>query len=192
MTDIEAVLQDLKKCCLKSQIPYLLIGGIANIFHGSARVTRDIDIIVFVDYREKKKVLEAFEKEFRERVRNPLTFLEKHFVLPLMHKASEMEVDVSLGFSEFEKKALNRSKKLKLGRTELNVCSAEDLILFKLVASRPRDLLDVQELMSRYQGKLDITYLRSCAKDFLEIDRGDVAESLETFLVEHYLRKSRQ
>ncbi len=152
MTDIEKVLQAVKKSCLENRIPYLLIGGIANIFHGSDRVTRDIDVVVFVDYHEKEKIVEAFKKEFRGRVRNPLSFLEKHFVLPLMHKTTEIEVDVSLGFSEFERKALSRSKKMRLGHTELNVCSSEDLILFKLVAARPGDLLDVQEMMRRYRG----------------------------------------
>jgi hypothetical protein len=40
--------------------------------------------------------------------------------------------------------------------------SAEDLILFKLVAARPRDLLDVQDVLFT-QGELDEPYLRRWA-----------------------------
>lgn len=88
-----------------------------------------------------------------------MLFLKKNFVLPLTHQSTEIEVDISLGFSGFEKKALSRSKKMKFKNVELNVCTTEDLILFKLVAARQRDLLDVQELMHRHKEKLDFNYL---------------------------------
>lgn len=182
MTDFQKVLKSIENTCVKNNISYILIGGFANILHGSVRTTRDIDVVVFVKYDEMERVVTAFKKEFCGRVENQLQFLKKYFVLPLTHFSTKIEVDLSLGFSEFEKNALARSKKIKFQDVEINVCSVEDLILFKLVAARPRDLLDVQELMYRYRGKLDVKYLKSIAEAFREIERSDVPELLIKYL----------
>ena len=186
MTDFEKVLQSIKNTCFNNSFPYIIIGGFANILHGSDRTTRDVDIVLFVDYYEMERVVSAFEKDFKWRIKDPLHFVEKNFVLPLTHQSTEIEVDVSLGFSGFEKKALSRSKKMKFKNVELNVCTAEDLILFKLVAARPRDLLDIQEVMQRFRGKLDVSYLLSIAEDFREVERSDVSERLIEFLSKYY------
>ena len=186
MTDYEKVLQSIKNTCFNNNLPYIVIGGFANILHGSDRTTCDVDIVVFVDYYEMDKVIKAFKKEFKWRIKDPLQFLQKNFVLPLTHQSTEIEVDVSLGFSGFEKEALTRSKKMKFKNVELNVCTAEDLILFKLVAARPRDLLDIQEVMYRYRGKLDVKYLLSVAEAFREVERSDVSERLIEFLAKYY------
>jgi len=189
MTDFEKVLQSINNTCLNNSFPYIIIGGFANILHGSGRTTRDVDIVIFVDYYEMKRAVNAFEKDFKWRIKDPLQFVEKNFVLPLTHQPTEIEVDVSLGFSGFEKRALSRSKKMKFKNVELNVCTAEDLILFKLVAARPRDLLDIQEVMQRFRGKLDVSYLLSIAEDFREVERSDVFERLTEFLAKYYGEK---
>jgi hypothetical protein len=44
----------------------------------------------------------------------------------------------------------------------VKLVSAEDLILFKLIASRPRDLIDIQDVLFT-QGELDEPYLRRWA-----------------------------
>ena len=57
--------------------------------------------------------------------------------------------------------------------------TAEDLILFKLVASRPRDLLDIQDILFT-QGQLDETYLRRWAGPLgVEAKLDDVLASRE-------------
>jgi hypothetical protein len=38
-------------------------------------------------------------------------------------------------------------------------CSAEDLIIYKLIARRPRDLGDVESVVARQWGRLDEWYL---------------------------------
>jgi hypothetical protein len=41
----------------------------------------------------------------------------------------------------------------------LRTCSAEDLIILKLFAFRPRDLLDVETVVVRQRGALDWAYV---------------------------------
>lgn len=186
MTEFQRVFQSLKNTCINNKFPYMLIGGMANIIHGSTRTTQDVDVVVFVEYHELGEVVAAFQDAFLSRVSDPLSFMKNHFVLPLTHRKTEIDIDVSIGFSQFEQRALARCKKMKFGDIELNVCSAEDLILFKLVAARPRDLLDVQELMHRYRGKLDTQYLKSTAEGFSEVARSDVPDNLAIFLSKYY------
>ena len=144
----------------------MLIGGLANVLHGADRTTRDVDIVVFAKLGDINKVVGAFQEDFVSRVADLLVFAGRNFVLPLTHKATGIYADVSLGFSEFEKSALTRGKKLLLHDIELNVCTKEDLIIFKLVAGRPRDLSDVQEIIHRSGDRLDVEYMRSVAKSF--------------------------
>jgi hypothetical protein len=58
---------------------------------------------------------------------------------------------------------------------QVSFVTAEDLILFKLIASRPRDLIDVEEILFT-QGDLDEAYMRRWAREL------GVAEKLEEVL----------
>jgi hypothetical protein len=58
---------------------------------------------------------------------------------------------------------------------QVSLVTAEDLILFKLIASRPRDLIDVQDIFFT-QGDLDEAYMRRWATEL------GVAEKLEEVL----------
>ncbi len=43
----------------------------------------------------------------------------------------------------------------------LRTCSAEDLLVLKLFAFRTRDLLDVETIVVRQQGRLDWAYIET-------------------------------
>ncbi len=57
----------------------------------------------------------------------------------------------------------------------VSLVTAEDLILFKLIASRPRDLIEVQDVLFT-QGDLDEAYMLRWAQEL------GVAEKLEEVL----------
>ena len=44
----------------------------------------------------------------------------------------------------------------------------EDLILFKLIPAREKDLLDAKGIIARHKGKLDLAYLRKWANVIAE------------------------
>jgi hypothetical protein len=62
----------------------------------------------------------------------------------------------------------------------LSVVSPEDLVLFKLLAARPRDLGDVADVLF-IQGQLDETYMRRWARELGVSDRLEkaLAEQLD-------------
>lgn len=56
--------------------------------------------------------------------------------------------------------ALERAQKIELLSTMIRVVSAEDLILLKLAAGGPKDLLDVGGILNLNEDKLDYSYLQ--------------------------------
>ncbi len=48
----------------------------------------------------------------------------------MVHKNLGVKVDVSAALSEFERRAIQRKKRLRYGEVKANICTPEDLILF--------------------------------------------------------------
>lgn len=69
-------------------------------------------------------------------------------MLVLRHRATGVDIDVSLAQLEFELVALRSSVSRKFGRVSLQVPRVTDLLIYKLVAGRPKDYQDVEELLA--------------------------------------------
>jgi hypothetical protein len=75
-----------------------------------------------------------------------------------------------LGALPFEIEVLARASPWRLSpRIKLLVCSPEDLIVYKLVAGRPRDLLDVEGIVRLRWRDLDLRRIRSYTRQFAEL-----------------------
>ena len=181
-TAIEETILILDSLCRRHHLEYAIFGGIATILYGSGRSTIDIDLIVRVDIDSIEVAYERFIEEFRPLKKDPLEFFKRYYVLPVVHKRLGTKVDISAALSQFEQEAIRRSRRLRYGRVEASFCTPEDLILFKLVANRERDILDVKDIVLRIRDSLDTSYLRTHARDFLEVDRPDILENLERLL----------
>jgi hypothetical protein len=98
-------------------------------------------------------------------------------------------IDVSLGALPFEVEVVERATRWRLSPTiELVVCSAEDLLIYTLIAGRSRDLLDVEGIVRLQWRKLDVARIRSRTRglgDLLELP-----DILDPF--EGALRKARR
>ena len=79
---------------------------------------------------------------------------------------SSYPVDLLVPQDAQEEEALTRRRLVSLGEVSVWVCGAEDLILLKLKAGRPRDFEDVLSVI-QYQGAgLDLSYLWMWAERF--------------------------
>src|SRR5438105_2664301 len=72
---------------------------------------------------------------------------------------SPWHLDMTLGDSPFDKSALARRKQVELFERKVWVASPEDLLIYKLVAWRDRDVMDVNAIVKR-QKSLDVAYLK--------------------------------
>lgn len=170
MTDLTAALYDIVDVLEDLHIPYVVMGGIAVRVHGIPRPTHDVDFTIslpraslpqfFANATAKGfTVPEAYETGWVDQVAGmPLVklriYLESHGV----------DVDVFLAESNFQRSLLSRRQSHDYEGRAIAFVSPEDLILLKLVANRPRDLIDVGDVLF-VQGQLDETYLRSWADE---------------------------
>jgi len=69
-------------------------------------------------------------------------------------------IDVFIARGEFAHSVLFRKRKIKVWDLELPLISPEDLILYKLISRRHRDLEDVRDILEAQKGKLDIRHMK--------------------------------
>ena len=55
------------------------------------------------------------------------------------------------------------------GKIALRTCSAEHLVVYKLVAARPRDLIDMDGIVRRQGTRLDVELIRRWGRQFAEL-----------------------
>jgi hypothetical protein len=93
-----------------------------------------------------------------------------------------------LGATEFDKQAMTRAVQVQLYERSVRIASAEDLILYKLVAHRRKDLAHVEDIMARQGRRLDVSYLKSWAQRIAEeTGKFEVPGMLDSMLAEQGL-----
>ena len=90
--------------------------------------------------------------------------------LALLRATNGVDLDISFGAFPFEIEVVQRASDWQVTRDiALRTCSAEDLVLYKLVAGRLIDLHDVQSVVSRMGTSLDGDRVRLWGGRFAEI-----------------------
>jgi hypothetical protein len=75
----------------------------------------------------------------------------------LLLQKGAVGIDIALAAIPFEERVLARSTTFEfLLGAGIRTCSAEDLIVYKAFADRPRDWVDVEGILLRQQGRLDL------------------------------------
>ena len=154
----ENALNDLSSILKQQNVPYMIIGGLANAIWGHPRATLDIDVTIWVLDDQIQKLLSILEEKYVFMVEEPIEFILKTRVLPIKNNES-LRIDIIFGALPFEKDALDRAVEVKIGDSAIKFCTAEDLILLKIISERSKDLEDVRNLLRYQKGNLDYTYL---------------------------------
>lgn len=145
------------------KLDYLVLGGVAVGILGEPRFTLDLDLDLFVAKNELPPVLEKLKKagfkfSKKEVLKNVETFGTFRMV------CQKTQIDVILASTQLEQSALKRCKAIKLFEMSMNFPSPEDLILFKIVPGRPKDIVDAETVIVRNRKKLDVPYLKKWAQ----------------------------
>lgn len=151
-------------------IPFAVIGGIAASIRGEPRLTADVDAVIEVEVEGALRLLAAagpsapFEPLFPDAAEVVKTAL----ILPLRHRRTRIRVDLALGLTGFERRLIQRASREDLGGFQVPVATAEDLLLMKVLAGRPRDLEDAKNIVSRRGSGLDWPYVLETGKQLQE------------------------
>jgi len=160
-----------------------LIDGLAVQRWGEPRATQDVDLTVLVPFGSEAAVVDDILTHIAPRTSGARTFALERRVLLLL-ASNGVAIDISLAGLPFEHGVLDRSSRWKqVGATWLPTCSAEDLIVYKLVAARPQDLVDVAGIVRRQATALDSEYVRRWGREFAELKEDpDLLAPFETAL----------
>jgi hypothetical protein len=158
MTSQERALAGFASALMERRIPYMVVGGLANAVWGEPRATLDIDVTVWVEDRELARVIGELTSVFPALTTDPVDFVRKTRVLPL-ESGEGIRVDVIFGLLPFEREAIERSVPMKMAGVQVSFCTAEDLVLMKIVSARERDLADAKAIVLRRLRDLDLGYL---------------------------------
>lgn len=178
--NFEKTLSYIDRFCNEHKFEYAVIGGVAVINYNNFRTTNDIDITIRVELDDLQQLAEVLITSFKPVFKNAIDFFEKNYVLPAVYENNGIRIDFTAAISGFDRAAIKRAKRTKLGNTEFSVCSIEDLILYKLVASRYQDLGDIDQLLKNNMS-VDKKYLIEKAGEFNEFGRSDVLDTLMSF-----------
>lgn len=158
MSVLESALLGLARVLEERKIPYMVIGGLANAVWGEPRATLDIGVTVWVEDGEIARVVDDLTSAFRALNPDPVAFVRQTRVLPL-ESAEGVRMDVIFGLLPFEREAIRRAVPVAIGGRSVRFCTAEDLVLMKIISSRDRDQADARAIVLRRLADLDLAYL---------------------------------
>lgn len=145
------VAKDLIACLEAQEVPGVVIGGVAASLLGRPRATRDLDVSVEVDDARWTEFLASFELHgFTAREEDAIAFARQTRVLLLRHAATGVDVDIVFAALPFEREAIARARSMTSEVGAIPLPSAEDLIIMKAVAHRPRDLTDIEAILDAH------------------------------------------
>jgi hypothetical protein len=132
-----------------------------------ARATVDIDATVSARAVEPERLAATLARHgILPRLGNALDFARARHVFLAEHRPSGVPVDVSLGWLPFEEEAMAAAEIHEIAGVRTPVARAEDLVIYKMVAARPRDLDDVENLLTVHGRSLDLRRIRAHVADF--------------------------
>lgn len=157
MGALESALAALARWLDDAAIPYMVIGGFANLVWGEPRLTRDLDVTVSVPPDALAETIRRMTSRFPPRVPDPAGFVRETRVLPVT--VGSIPTDIIFAALPYEELAIARAIPIEIEGSRVAVCSPEDLILHKLVSPRPRDADDVVGIFRARGKQLDLKYL---------------------------------
>jgi hypothetical protein len=164
-----AALHDALREC---KAPAAVIGGVAIIARGVARHTADIDATVLAAAVENRGLLACFAGHgFVARIPKPLEFARANQIVLLRHRITGVDLDLSLAWLPFEAEAIANAEPIEYAGVTLPCARAEDLLIYKLIAHRNRDLDDAERLLLLHRKAIDMARVRRVL--------GQLAEALE-------------
>ncbi|MBI2092786.1 MAG: nucleotidyl transferase AbiEii/AbiGii toxin family protein [Deltaproteobacteria bacterium] len=176
MTNLEEAILEITRFLGQKNIPYMLIGGVANIFFGVPRATIDIDITIKVDELQLESFVNDLVSTFKPFPPDPVKFVKETRVLPVK-TSSGIRIDIIFGQLPYENSAIARAHDKQVGKEQVKVCSPEDLIIHKIISERAKDREDVEGIINTQRDKLNRAYLDPIIKQLSkELCQSDVME----------------
>lgn len=143
-----------------------VIGGMAVGVWGEPRVTRDVDVKVLLGRDEAPRLLKVIAPDYVSLQADPLRALTHTGILFVQDRLGT-RLDLLLADTGFDAAAIRRALPVEVQPGLIaHVCSAEDLIIYKLISTRLRDYEDAASVIHRQGDVLDDAYVLGWLRQF--------------------------
>lgn len=163
---LEEALTAALRLLRRRRIRHMVMGGLALSIWGRVRVTQDLDLAVAVNPTDEPALLRDLQRA-RFLATTPRNLPGHRLLVCRYLKSSRglpVQVDLFLVRGPYQMQAISRAVEVKLGRQKAGVITAEDMILYKLIADRPLDRVDARAVIEEQGRRLDREYLRRWAR----------------------------
>lgn len=170
-----------------------VVGGIALSVWGEPRATRDVDLRVLLSRDEAARLIAVLSDDYVLLAEDPLATLRKMGFL-FVQDQTGVRLDLLLADTEFDREVIRRARPVVIGPEKvIYVCSAEDLLIYKLISTRPRDHEDAASIVYRQGDALDDAYVEHWLRQFeLALDDSTLLEKYRLLRKQSPDRKERQ
>lgn len=143
------------------KVKYSIVGGYALALHGIIRATMDVDLVLSLSLKDFELVEKAFLK-INLKSRIPVRAQD---IIKMRKEYIEQRNLIAWSFVDYqnpsrmvdilitEDVANLDVRKISVGGRKIPVASLQDLLVMKLKAGRPQDLVDVENLRKRINEK---------------------------------------
>ncbi|MCL4814952.1 MAG: nucleotidyltransferase [Vicinamibacteraceae bacterium] len=178
------LLADLAEALDEAGVEWYLFGAQAAALYGVARLTADVDVTVRLQASQPTEMLAGVLERhgFVRRFSDP-QFMERTRVAPFVHSATTLPVDIVLAGPGLEEQFLRRAAMHEIEGVRIPLASAEDLVVMKVLAGRPKDLDDVFAIATNRAGSLDVGYIQGTLRELEQaLGQSDLGDAFASIL----------
>lgn len=152
---LSRVLRDL-------DVRWYVFGAQAVVHWGRPRLTEDIDVTVHLGSTDTGHLVSALQRAgFALRVEGSPAFIAQTRVVPMAFGATGWALDVVLGGPGLEEDFARRAVAVEVEPgVVVPIISAEDLVITKIVAGRPKDIEDIRGILLAQADRLNVSGIR--------------------------------
>jgi predicted nucleotidyltransferase len=150
----------------RASLRWYVFGAQAVAVYGRPRLTADVDVTIDPAGKPNVELLELLALEgIVPRNVGFDGFLTTSRLMPLVHAATSVPVDVVLAADGLEQDFLSRALPVDIGGVVVPVLRVEDLIATKMLANRRKDREDVLGILEERRDKIEVELVRSVLRD---------------------------
>ena len=144
----------------RHDVSYVVVGGLAVMYHGVPRTTVDIDFILRLDRSQSESLVSFLELVgFSVSLQDMLAAFSERSHCTALALDSPLRIDIQGVYSEFDRLTLERAVDAEFAGTRVRLGSVEDTLANKILFGSEQDLRDALGIYIRHSNNLDYTYV---------------------------------
>jgi len=167
MRTIDELLSMVCSFLNKEEIEYVIVGGLAVVFHGVPRTTMDIDMILNI--KKEEEIIRFLDflrvNDFFVSIEDVRSAFREKSHSTIQDKRSMLRLDIKGVYDKRDEQTLERKLSFSHLNTRIYIASPEDVIANKLLFGSEQDIKDAEGIYVRQLASLDMKYLKKFCKE---------------------------